>query len=155
MILDHLDNWRTYPGPAAWAEALHFVAGLGPDAAEGDYAIRGSDIWARVSVYETWPLENSVLEAHREFVDIQAVLAGEEVQGCYPVRDLRVKTPYDPKADIEFFEHPAAYSTVWRLKPGLFSAFFPQDAHMSRGLVAAPAPVRKVVLKVRGSLLAL
>jgi YhcH/YjgK/YiaL family protein len=153
MLLDQLDNWPGYFGLPAWTEAMRFVEGLGPDTADGDYEVRGRDIWARVFNYATKPLCQAVLEAHRTYADIQVLLAGEEFQGRYPARDLTVKTPYDPAADVEFFEHPEPYTTSWLLRPGMFAVFLPQDAHMTQGQVAAPAPAKKVVVKVRCSLL--
>lgn len=153
MILDLLENWTTYLGLPAWRQAMEFAAGLGPDAAEGDYAISGRDIWARVAGYSTLPLADAVLEAHREYVDIQSPLLGEELQGCHPVGGLRPRTAYDPADDVLFFDHPAALATTWLLRPGMFTAFFPQDAHLTKGQVGAPARVRKVVVKVRAALL--
>ncbi|MEW5775048.1 MAG: YhcH/YjgK/YiaL family protein [Thermodesulfobacteriota bacterium] len=153
MILDQMDNWPGYCALPAWGEAMRFVAGLGPDTPDGDYELRGRDIWARVFSYTTKPLPDGVLEAHREYVDVQALLAGQEIQVRCPVRDLRVRTAYDPAADVEFFEHPAAYPATWLLVPGMFAAFFPQDAHLTQGMMAAPAPVKKVVAKVRCALL--
>lgn len=153
MILDLLDNWICYFGQPAWAEALRFAAALGPDTPDGDTEIRGRDIWARVFSYTTQPLDRAVLEAHREYVDIQVMLAGEEVQGCYQVRDLTPRTAYDPAEDIVFFHHPDPLTTAWRLRPGWFAVFLPQDAHLTKGLIAAPAPARKVVVKVRSALL--
>lgn len=153
MILDHLDNWTAYFGLPAWVEAMRFVAGLGPDAPDGDYPVRGRDIWARVFSYHTKPLSSAVLEAHREYVDVQVLLAGEEFQGRYPAAGLAVQTPYDPAADVEFYAHPAPYTTSWLLRPGMFAVFLPQDAHLTQGQGAAPVPVKKVVAKVRASLL--
>lgn len=153
MILDHLDNWNGYFSLPAWREALEFTRGLGPDAAEGDYEIRGRDIWARVFSYATRPLPQGVLEAHRAYVDVQAVLAGEEVQARCPVHELEVQEAYDPARDVEFFVHPAAYPATWLARPGLFAAFFPQDAHLTQGQVMAMARVKKVVVKVNRALL--
>lgn len=153
MILDLLENWTAYLGLPAWREAMEFTVGLAPDAADGDYDIRGRDIWARVSSYSTLPLADAVLEAHREYVDIQAPLMGEEFQGCYPVGGLRPRTAYDPADDVLFFDHPAALTNAWLLRPGMFAVFFPQDAHMNKGQVGTPALVKKVVVKVRAALL--
>lgn len=153
MLLDELENWPGCFALPAWQEAMEFLARLGPDAADGDYAIRGRDIFARVFSYATRPLPEAVLEAHRQYVDIQAMLVGAEVQARCPVRGLRVKTAYDPAVDAEFFEHPAQYAATWLLAPGMFAVFFPQDAHLTQGQAGAPAPARKVVVKVRCALL--
>lgn len=153
MILDQLENWPGYFGLPAWRRAMEHVAGLGPDIAAGEYEISGRDIFVRVFRYLTRPREQAVLEAHRSYTDIQVMLAGEEFLGRYPARELAVKTPYDPAADVEFYAHPADLTTAWLLRPGMFAVFFPQDAHLSQGQNLAPAEVCKAVVKVRCELL--
>jgi beta-galactosidase beta subunit len=64
-----------------------------------------------------------------------------------------VQTPYDPAKDIEFYQHPPQFPASLLLAPGSFVAYLPGEAHLTKGLVEAPAPARKVVIKIRAALL--
>lgn len=87
--------------------------------------------------------EEARLETHNDFIDIQIPLSGEEVMGYTPRTDLP-EAAYNAEKDITFYEGLATdYLTV---KPGMFTIFFPEDAH-APGIT--PDGVRKVIVKVR------
>ena len=59
---------------------------------------------------------------------------------------LEQLTEYDPDGDIQF------YTTQWdtlTIRPGTFYIVWPQDLHAPRVAVGAPAPVRRLVVKVK------
>ena len=87
--------------------------------------------------------EEALLETHNDFIDIQIPLSGEEVMGYTPRTDLP-EAAYNAEKDITFYEGLATnYLTI---KPGMFTIFFPEDAH-APGIT--PDGVRKVIVKVR------
>jgi YhcH/YjgK/YiaL family protein len=132
-----------------------FLGLLSPDAAAGEYPIRGREIFALISRYESRGRADAHPEAHRTYADIQILLAGEERIEWFPLDGLDPRGEFDEARDLGFFERPDAPDAIVRLTPGVFAAFMPSDAHMP-GLHAAhasPGPVTKVVVKVLPSLL--
>ncbi|MFH1019102.1 MAG: YhcH/YjgK/YiaL family protein [Pseudomonadota bacterium] len=149
MIVDRLHNHTCYPFGKAWQLAFDFLLALPPDAEEKKYPLLGDDLFAIVMSYETRAPETSELEAHRNYLDIQAVLTGEEVIGWRQADELEIDTPYDAGKDVELYKHPAQGLLRVDLFPGNFMALFPHDAHMP-SLMTRQVPVftKKVVIKV-------
>ena len=152
MIFDHLSEWPRYFSSAPWRLAFEFVLALKADAADGRHALQGDDIYAMVMAYETGAAEQSVLEAHRTYIDIQATLLGTERLDWFALAGLQVQTAYDAKTDAAFFVHPGQAGAQLLLRPGLFTVLYPADAHMPKLASGAPAAIKKVVVKVRAAL---
>lgn len=153
MIVDHIAAARRYDRGTAWEDAFRFLATLDPAARENEYAIRGTDVFARIFSYETLPREQARLEAHREYIDVQMILSGGERIGWYPRGGLSVSEPYDPSRDVEFYAADREPSSWLALTPGLCAIFFPDDAHLTQ--VAGdtgPQKVKKVVVKIKRAL---
>jgi len=150
MIVDDIKNWRDYA-------VLHKIAGVfdileDPQLAsrkDGRYEVKdGRGIHYSVQRYTTLPLAEGVLEAHKDYCDIQFLVSGGETIGYTPVREgLKVQKPYDPGADVVFYEPYAGMSQL-KLTAGMFAVFFPQDAHMPKLQTDSPSEVVKVVVKV-------
>lgn len=89
--------------------------------------------------------DEQVLEAHRDYIDIQILLEGEETIGWKPIEDCTNETkPYDKAADCALYAEPA--STYVTLKPGQFAIFWPEDAHAP---IIGKGKVRKCIAKVK------
>ncbi|OHE70614.1 MAG: hypothetical protein A2007_06065 [Verrucomicrobia bacterium GWC2_42_7] len=88
--------------------------------------------------------DNSPLEVHRKFIDIQYVVSGCEKIGWKSLHQMKEeKEPYNAERDIGFFhDKPDFWMT---LKPGQFALFFPNDGHAP---LAGLVPVRKIIIKV-------
>lgn len=95
MIVDRLHNYRCYPLGKAWQSAFDFLLSLPHDAEEKRYPLLGDDLFAIVMGYETGGPETAELEAHRKYLDIQAVITGEEGIGWCQADALEIDTPYD------------------------------------------------------------
>jgi len=154
MIFDRIKNGESYGLGAVWNRAMDFLRTLPEDAPEGDYPIEGEGFFARVMSYRTREPQEALLEAHRNFLDIQSVLSGGEMFECFATESLEITVPYDPEKDAAFYRRPGVGPVRIEVAPGDFLALFPQDAHMA-GLVndALPRAVKKVVIKVRLDLL--
>jgi YhcH/YjgK/YiaL family protein len=147
MIIDTLDHCARY-------EALHprFKAAFAflrrPETAAlacGRTEIDGTALFALVQEYETKPIQEGKLEAHKRYIDIQMVLEGEEFMGYAPLGGQTAATPFDPDKDIGFFDGEAWFT---RFRKGMFAVFFPQDAHLPGRYTERPAKVKKIVLKI-------
>lgn len=150
MIFDSLENSEMYKGlPARICEGLQFLRETSPDIASGVYQIC-SGVKAIVSEYETKVENENGFEAHKEYVDIQAILAGEERIACFPIDRLKEIKPYSPEDDAAFYAAaPDVEPSYLSLRPGYFAVFWPQDGHMPQLCAISPRMVKKVVVKVK------
>lgn len=153
MIVDRLDNWKMYFTGADWEMVADFLASLHKGTAEGEYPLKGDEIFARVMSYETRDPEKAALEAHRRYIDIQSVLEGGEGIAWHETDGLNVLNSYDRDKDVEFFKSPAIFPVRIDVTQGYFAAFFPHDAHMPQlNVKGLPLRVKKVVVKIKASL---
>ena len=113
-------------------------------AATGTFEIAGTQVYAIVQDYDTLLLNQGVWEAHRRYIDLQYMVSGTERIGYAHVGRMSPGV-YDPARD---FLPLAGEGDFLTFGPGDFMLLFPEDAHMPRIAVGAPAPVRKVVVKV-------
>jgi len=149
MIVDRLHNYRCYPFGKAWLVAFDFLLSLPHDAEEKKYHLQGDDLFAIVMSYETCAPESAEIEAHRKYLDIQAVISGEEGIGWSQAEDLEIDTPYDAAKDAELYKHPKQGLLQVDLFPRNFMALFPHDAHMPSIMTKqVPVLTKKVVVKV-------
>ena len=146
MILDSLDNANQYavmhPGFEA---AFDFLRATDLDAlAPGRHGIDGERLYAMVVKGRGVGMAEAKMEAHRRYIDIQYVRAGEDLCGWLPTEQCgSIRQPYDPKGDCELFSDPAK---AWvALPPGFLAIFFPFDAHAP---MACDGEVHKIVVKV-------
>jgi biofilm protein TabA len=164
MIADLLEQaWRYRwldPRLDRGLEALRRLA----DAPEQDgrLELEGEELYAVFSSYQPGEPAEKPFEAHRRYVDIQAVLSGSELLYWAPLKGLAARRAYSPAEDAAFYEDPPGGGTGLLLAPGAFVILFPQDAHKPgcrpggaggpagpNAAAGAGGRVRKLVLKVR------
>jgi len=114
----------------------------------GKYPIDGENVMAIVNEYTTKPASECDPESHRDYADIQIMIAGAERFGYTPLEDQQATTPYSPEDDVAFYSIPPEELSYITLQPGQFIIFFPSDIHQPEVFTEQPAFVRKVVLKV-------
>ena len=85
-------------------------------------------------------------ETHRKYIDVQAILVGEEAMEIADRARLALDVPYNTERDLIKYALYADTS-VLRAREGEIMVFFPDDGHMSRA-AGQPALVRKCVVKV-------
>jgi YhcH/YjgK/YiaL family protein len=148
-VTGRIDSWRGLPGTAGLEPALEYLAGL--DAARvvpGRTPIVGDSVYALASSYDTRAGEALRFEAHRLFIDVQYVVAGQETIGFLPSTEgLRVVEPFNAEKDIELFEVPPRYSSL-PIKAGRFAVFRTGQAHLPGCHLEGIHRVVKVVVKV-------
>ncbi len=147
MILDLVTNLPHYfPLSAGFAKAAAFLAR--PDLAQqppGRHEIDGEQVFAMVYRGVGRKREVARLETHRQYMDIQCVLAGLDTMGWIPLRQCRQPDgDYIQQRDVRFFlDQPIAWVPV---AAGSFAIFMPEDAHMPS--IADQPDIDKVVVKV-------
>jgi YhcH/YjgK/YiaL family protein len=114
----------------------------------GKYLIDGEDVFAIVNEYTTKPLSECDPESHRDYADIQIMIAGTERFGYTPLVDQPETTPYNPEKDVALYSIPEEMLNYITLPAGQFIIFFPSDIHQPEVFLHQPAAVKKVVIKV-------
>ncbi len=114
----------------------------------GKYIVDGDDLFAVVNEYTTKPPSECEPESHRDYADIQIMIAGRENFGYTPLDGQATTTPYDPEKDVALYSIPEGALSYIALGPGEFIVFFPSDIHQPEVYAGQPARVKKVVVKV-------
>lgn len=126
---------------------ISFLNSITSETSAGRYEIE-EGVYANVDEYSTKSHELCDLEAHKKYADIQLLLKGEERIDFVNIDDLSVKTPYDEKRDVMFFNLPEKVNSLF-LRKGNFALFYPEDAHRPQmNSTSIPSNVKKVVVKI-------
>lgn len=149
MILDHLDNVPRYAalGPG-FAQAFRFLQTLDRSRPDGRCEIDGDAVYATLMSYETKIPADPTHEVHRRYADVQFLLSGQEAMCFTPAERLGEGNGYNAEKDYELCAAPVMPAT-FAVQPGQFVIFFPGEGHKPSLALGAPAPARKVVVKVR------
>jgi YhcH/YjgK/YiaL family protein len=115
---------------------------------EGRVEIEGDRVYAMVQSYETKCDNQPVFEAHRKYVDIQYIVAGEELIGWVPLDKMTAQEEYNPVKDVTLGKAARGDSSWVKLRAGELGVFFPSDAHAPKQAVDKPSLVYKIVVKV-------
>ena len=94
----------------------------------------------------TRPAEGATFEAHRNYLDVQYILEGEEYVGWAPLETVTEDVPYSSEKDIGFYTGPAE---IFRVTAGNCYVVFPEDAHMPGMHLDAPKSLKKIVIKLK------
>ena len=122
------------------------VAGLGEGVSQRHELDHG--VFAIEQAYRTKRRPDGFFESHRKYIDIQVIVAGEEVMEVVDAGRATVREAYNAERDYTVWNDVASASSL-RVLEGEATIFFPVDVHMpSLQLGAAPVLVRKSVLKV-------
>lgn len=145
MIYDKISNIREYKEIPA--EVIDFIEGLNSETFPGHYEIN-SDIFANIDCYETKLSGNGKLEAHKKYIDIQMLLAGEERLDYIDVSELKISEPYNSDRDVMFFEKTDKFLNSVKLSYGNFILLYPHEAHQPQMAIDESQKVKKVVIKI-------
>lgn len=153
MILGELQSLSAVGLPPVLLDALTLaLAADVQNNAPGHYVLKGDDLFMNVMQFATQPPQEKKAELHECYIDIQLLLAGEEriffglAGSARQCEDVHVEEDYQLCSEI-------ADEQVVTLKPGMFAVFMPGEPHKPGCVVAKPAEIKKVVIKVRAGLL--
>ncbi|MDR3555156.1 MAG: YhcH/YjgK/YiaL family protein [Syntrophobacteraceae bacterium] len=148
MIYDTLENFPKYfQSDTALFQALSFAHRFDSSNPDGRYEIKGEDIFALVSSYQTSPAGCHSFEIHRRYADVQVVLEGEEAVEVSLSAEVNAVGDYDQKSDKVTLEAPGDLVRLV-LRPGCFAVIYPNEAHRPNCDLQGKARVRKMVVKV-------
>ena len=130
-----------------WDKLFKFLAETDPMTLKpGKIVLEEGRLWINVLEYTPKSAEDTKIESHRNFIDLQYTYEGNELMGVassvIPINE------YDPVKDRTNYrsEDPIAYSPA---SPDLFFLYFPKDMHQpSVRSIENPGISRKLVGKI-------
>jgi biofilm protein TabA len=152
MIFDlakNLDFYKNLGVEGRYTKAVDFLKNTDlENLAPGKYEIDGKNVFANVVEYTTIPWEEAKYETHRDYSDIQYMISGTETMTYAPIDELNVKVPYNEEKDVVFYdnENPGLKVIV---KAGEYMIFNPWDGHKPKAAAGEPAPIKKVIVKIK------
>lgn len=145
MIMDSLERGAAYAAlHPRFAKAFAFLRETDLAAlADGRYELDGEKLFVLVMTAEGRGQAAAKFEVHRRYIDIQAVVDGEDLMGWSPLAACTAPLGFDESKDAGFYsDAPASWVSVPR---GCFALFLPDDAHAP---LAGAGKVKKAVVKV-------
>ena len=94
----------------------------------------------------TKPAEGQLLEAHREFLDIQYILEGGETVGWAPIEKLTLDGEFNTAKDKGMYAGECDFMDI---RAGYCYVVFPEDAHAPGVHLDAPEAYTKAVIKLK------
>lgn len=148
MILDKISNKDLYikENPMFKAAFDFLEKYLENPLAPGKYEIMGEELFVKIDHGMT--REEGFYEAHKEYIDLQVILEGEEKVLCDWTDTLKPCMDYDATEDVTFYNDGAG-NIEFNFKAGEFMVLYPQDAHKPSMAIDAPAPIKKLVFKIK------
>lgn len=116
-------------------------------AGQGEKVELSDGVFAMEQSYESKERYDA-FESHRSYIDIQLVVAGEELMEVADISRLPVTQPYDADRDVIIYGD-YKLTSVLRVSAGEAAVYFPEDGHMPNLRVGAdPVLIKKTVVKV-------
>ena len=147
MIIDNLKNAARYAAMCeGFAKGFAFIdRAKKENLAVGKYEIDGENVFAMVQEYDTKVVSKT--ESHEKYIDIQCILLGVEVMYALDTDKLTVTDRPAGKDVIIYADHEQFSKLV--ICADEFAIFYPGEGHKPGVAFDAPAPARKVVVKVK------
>lgn len=153
MISDALNSLPSAGLHPVLQQALTLAIAAHPqEKTPGRYTLQGENIFMNVMQFTTQSPEHKKAELHQQYIDIQMLLSGEErilfgmTDSARHCEEMHIEDDYQLCSQI-------ADEQAMVLKPGKFVIFMPGEPHKPGCVVQAPMDIKKVVIKVRASLL--
>lgn len=151
------EDYRQFGYPEAIVRALDFLKHTdlqaityGRHDLEGDH---GQSMYVNIDRAHTRLWVDTKPESHKQYIDIQFMIKGEEKIGSLIARPgVNPKESY-PDRDLYFYDNEEVDQTSIHLQEGMYAIYFPSDWHRPLIAVHAPIEVKKAVVKVNVDLL--
>lgn len=145
MIIDKIDNLKMYEQIPI--EIAEFLQSLDSNVKTGRYEFEDGN-FVNVETYFTKEISEAKFEAHKDYIDIQMLLSGNERIYLKNINGLSEFVPYDVKKDIIFYSDKVNGDYV-TLDGSNFIFIYPHEAHAPQCSVEDNMSVKKVVAKIK------
>ena len=95
---------------------------------------------------QTKPAQGKLCEAHRDYLDIQYIVEGEETVGWAPLETLTLQGEFDTVKDKGMYAGDVDFT---RIGQGYCYVVFPEDAHMPGVHLEEAKAYKKLVMKLK------
>lgn len=129
-------------------EAINYLTQLRDEDITLGKHIVNEKFYYNVQEYITTDEKEKLFESHRENVDIQLLLSGEEIMEVTDVRQLQIAQLYDSEVDRTLYA-PSGIAAKVVLRPGSIMVLYPNDAHRSMCYNGKESAVKKIVGKIK------
>lgn len=148
MIYDKIDNLEIYADISDDIRlGLEWLRDVNPEIKKGVYEL-SPRVKAIVSEYTTKKVNENGYEAHRDYIDIQYLISGQEKICCLPLEYLKETKSYNKEIDAAFYEEADMKPQEIIIGKGYFAVFYPQDGHMPCMSVEKSNKSKKIVIKI-------
>lgn len=113
----------------------------------GRHEIDGDDIFMNVMSFDTSEPQIKRYEQHREYLDIQVLLSGQERVDFGPFGAAIEPDVYHEDDDYLLCDEVAPCQTL-HMQPGMFAIFLPGEPHKPGCISETAQSISKVVIKV-------
>ena len=116
---------------------------------KGTWSIDGENMYLAATEYGTTPLNaQSLMEAHRKYIDVMFLLEGQECIFCKPTEQLgHIVSSYSVEDDC-LLAKVDADATPNHFYQGQVAVLFPDDAHCPGCCIDSIRQVKKLICKV-------
>jgi len=105
--------------------------------------------FALEQVYNTKDRDNCFFESHKQYIDVQFILEGQEIIEVVNSSNLIISQPYSEEMDLIKYHDANTTVSPIVLQQGDVAIFFPKDAHMPCVKLDSCSKVVKTVVKVK------
>lgn len=137
-----------YKNPQHWDQAFHFLktADL-KNLPLGKQELEGEHLFVSVMEYFAKQKQDALYESHKNYIDIQYVISGEEIMGLTTLDKVEIREPYNEEKDITFYN--SEEGNYYQATPENFFVFFPEDVHRPSITTGDSIWIKKIVVKIR------
>ncbi|WP_072569553.1 N-acetylneuraminate anomerase [Enterobacter sp. SA187] len=134
--------------PAGLLDALRQALALAPEQlSPGRHELAGAACFMNVMHYSTQLPDTKKAELHRQYVDVQVVLTGEEQIFYGAAGSARECEEWHDADDYQLCQHIDNQQRL-TLRAGMFAVFMPGEPHKPGCTMGRESEVKKAVIKV-------
>lgn len=141
---DELASFRSQLPEPLYAALMRLAATDWSQVPDGRLDFGGKN-YVNVETVRTEPATERKWEAHREYVDVQILLSGQE-RLDWAILPVAEPVEAYPERDLYFYGGCELRGSICAI-PGSFTILYPTDAHRPLVSSGTPQEVRKAVLK--------
>lgn len=146
MIVDNIERASVYEAISpAFAAAMKFLYEHKNGGLTEDKYVISEDAYALVKRYDSKEIENCKYEAHKDYIDVQYVVSGDEYIGWATKKSITVDSYIEEKDQYRL----SGKGEMYPLHGGEFMILFPEDTHMPCVKNGKSMHIEKIILKIR------
>lgn len=142
MVKEHFEKY-----PDRWITAFTYLAELDTARLKKGRTDLNENVYVSYNEYTTKNKENAFYESHKQYIDIQYMIEGEEYIALTHNCEIPIKSEYNEIKDISFYNFDGG--KLLRADPCKYFIFFPTDIHKPCIKINENSKVKKIVVKVK------